>query len=212
MVETVKVAYDVAQRASSDPSFMHVLVADPVEAVRQFNKSLNVEEASEVAFKARQLISALPGSEIVNLVKEILRNATNAFRLTIRLSQVLFYIGIVILVGLLAFELIGRILGTTSWQDVATTGIIGAVGIGTIVSSFILRPLGNIQNSVGNLSQVEIGFLSFIDRRQIMLQTKVSGDIAETKQLSDEIGKAASAAAKLIEDYCEYRTTEGTKK
>ena len=212
MAEIAKIAFNVAQRASWDPDFMRILVQHPVEAVQKVEQGLKEDEAKEIAFKAAELISALPGSEIIKLVKELFVNATNAFKLTIRLSQILFYVGISILIGALAFEIVGRVLGNTSWQDVATTGVIGAVGIGSIVSSFILRPLENIQNSVGNLSQIQIGFLSFVDRRQVMLQTKTSGDITDMKQLSDEIGNAAFATMKLIEDYCEYGTTKSKKK
>lgn len=208
MAEKGRIAYKAAQRASWDSAFEHKLFQDPVEALQDIEPGLKEDDAKEIAPVAESLIPVLPERQIMKLVNQLFENATRAFHLTVNLSRVLFIAGISIVGAVLVFEIAGRVLGNTSWMNVATTGIIGAIGIGSIVSSFILRPLQNIQNSVGNLSQIQIGFLDFVDRRQILLQTKTSGNITDTKQLSDEIGKAASAAMKLIEDYCEYRTEE----
>ncbi|MFB0527789.1 MAG: hypothetical protein ACETVT_02805, partial [bacterium] len=86
-----------------------------------------------------------------------LNSATAGFRITLLLSQVLFYFGLALVGATFILEAVSRVGGLgVGWHNMATTGIIGAIGLGTIVSSFILRPLDKIQNSVGNLVQVEV--------------------------------------------------------
>ena len=202
MSENDKAIRSLAQKAAVDTKVFRALLNDPVATVKKKSPELSDDEAKEFAHKTLEVITTRPDIPIVGVFQQMISNATDAFRKTVFLNQVLFWAGIVLLAACFGFEIAGRVTGNDTWQNVATTGIIGAIGISTLISSFILRPLTAIQNSVGNLAQIEVAVLSFIERRRIIINMEPQ-NINEANQLSVELGTVVSQTMQLIQTYCE---------
>jgi len=211
MPENKRVIESLAQRAAWDPDFLRNLISKPVETVKNVRPRVTDADAQDIADKAIDTSSAIQGPDLVKLFKQLVSNATDVFKKTVFLNQFLFYTGIALLAVTFGFEIAGRVTGNISWQNIATTGIVGAIGIGAVISSFLLRPLDSIQNSVGNLAQIEVGFLSFIERSRKMANSGDPASISDAKQISKELGKAAKESMALIENYCEYRKNKAAK-
>lgn len=207
------IARQVAQQAQMDVGFLKQLMLEPVETVKKVRHEISDDDAREVAGRAAELISPVPGVEIRDLVEQMLNSATTGFRITLVLSQVLFYFGLALLGATFILEAVSRVTGLgIGWQNLAATGIIGAIGVGTIMSSFILRPLDKIQNSVGNLVQVQVAFVAYFDQLMLIMRHRRTRDLNQAIQASDKIAAAAESTMKLIEQYCEYRLRAPTTK
>lgn len=202
MSANVKAIRSLAQEAAVDTDLFRDLVKEPVKTVKNRHRTSSDEEAKDIANKALELIATVPDKDIIYFFKQMISNATDAYKKTVFLNEVVFWAGISLLAVTFGFEIAGRVMGNDTWQKVATTGIVGAIGIGTLISSFIMRPLTSIQNSVGHLAQIEVGFLSFIDRRS-EIAAIAPQNIDDAKQISDELSKAASETMELIQKYCE---------
>lgn len=205
MSENQKIIDELSEKATSDQVLLRGLVADPEATVKNAYSRLNLTDtqAKDIAKKVLEFVMTIPGTEITSIFRQMIHYSVKAFKRTSLLNQVVFWTGIILIAITLIFELSGRITGNETWQNVATTGIIGAIGVGTIVSSFIFRPLSAIQNSLGNLSQIEVAFLTFVDRRDVIIAIEKPRDIDAAMRISQEFKKIASETMELVQKYCE---------
>lgn len=206
MSEKAKNIRSLAQKAAVDTKVFRALLNDPVATVKKKSPELSDEEAKTIATTVlNKAVESKPKSQDEKMFKvfqDTIHDAKIAYTTTVVLNVIVFAVGILLLLSSFGFEIAGRVTGNTTWQNVATTGIIGAIGIGTVISIFILRPLTAIQNSVGNLAQIEVAFLSFMDRRNIITDLD-SQDINDANTISKALGTAASETIVLIDTYCE---------
>lgn len=200
----------VADRARTDESFRQRLAVEPEKAVREVVESLPSEQRSSVdekvisdtTEKVQALSKALPGfkeKEVSDLVFTTIEDARCSFNLSLRLTQVLFYAGLVMVVATFI---------TALFVDPAQLPVLifgGGSGILGVITALLINPIDRVQNAAGNLVQLEIAFLSYY--KQLSLLTLPSGHQSSeaTIQYAGEVRQAMTETVALIEAYCEYR-------
>jgi len=197
--------------------FAHQLLRDPDSALGEVLKEVTVEsgaglaseEARDVIAQAEEVIQLAPflkREEVTKIVKDLVEHTARAFTSTINHCRVLFWLGIavaLVVVGLEAYAIVGRV----KLESALAGGILGGgLGFGFIYTAFVQRPLEQMQNSAGNLAQIQMIFLGFLDQISILMAKGGSGRLKDTLKIIDRIGAAVEEATSRIERFCEYRT------
>ena len=205
---------EVAIRAKSDEAFRQRLSSTPEDAVREVYDSLPTEQRQltknkdeiikNTAEKAQVLSRVLPGIDkdrVENLVFQTIEDTRRSFTLSLQLTQILFYAGLVII----AVTFITVLLVDT--QELIALIFGGGTGVAAIVTSLLINPIDRVQNAAGNLVQIEIAFLSYYKQLSLLV-TPTNATIDDTIKYVKEVGKTMEKSLILIEKYCEYRTKE----
>jgi hypothetical protein len=167
------------------------------------------EEAREViaeAGEALQFTPFLKREEVTKIVKDLIEHTADAYTTTINHCRILFWLGLALTVavaGLEGFAILARV----RVESALAGGLLGGgLGFGFIYTALVRRPLEEMQNSVGNLAQIQIIFLGFLDQISILMANAESARLKDTLKVISRIGSAVEEAASRIERFCEYRT------
>ena len=179
----------VALRATSDEEFRQALMRDPERTIAHEAQQLNVTvEPSTVAQVAqiREILSpAVPGigqPRVVQLVFDTIEDMRKSFKLTLQLSQLLFYAG----VGLLVASFIVAV-----WKESQTivAAVFGAGGVASLISSTLMNPLDRIRDAGANLVQLQMVYLAYYKQLYMLgdaTDVPASGDASrDAKELRD---------------------------
>jgi hypothetical protein len=107
-----------------------------------------------------------PERQMQSIFTDLVKQAERGYRTTLTFSQMMFVIGVVIIIATFVIEVL-YLLGVfdMEWQAALTGGgVLGGLGLGSVVSIFIRTPQAQIQSAIGNLAQVEVAFLSYINQ------------------------------------------------
>ena len=196
----------VVAKAVLNPLFHQQFANQPIQAVlnvaKEENIDINEEEAKNVAEKTKGFVAPVVGIEISNLVKDITSNIKRGFESILEMSRVLFYLGVAIIIAAFILDIYG-VLTQTNWQVyVASSGVLGVLGLGTILTSFIKGSFEKIKNSVGDLVQINAIFFGYTDQLSIIMKESQEED-SEYGALVDKISSAVEDTVKNIQKYCE---------
>ena len=196
----------VVAKAVLNPLFHQQFANQPIQAVLNVAKEedidINEEEAKNVAEKTKGFVAPVVGIEISNLVKDITSNIKRGFESILEMSRVLFYLGVAIIIAAFILDIYG-VLTQTNWQVyVASSGVLGVLGLGTILTSFIKGSFEKIKNSVGDLVQINAIFFGYTDQLSIIMKESQEED-SEYGALVDKISSAVEDTVKNIQKYCE---------
>lgn len=211
MAGNAKIIEDLSNRAATDSDLLQNLVSDPVKTVQGIYPTVSEADAREISIKSVDKAHTIADPDMRKLFWQMINNSISAFKKTIVLNQVIFWTGIILLAVTFGFEIYGRVVGNETWQNVATTGVMGTIGVGTVVTSFIFKPVTAMLESAGQLSQIEIAFLSFIDKRDLLSNSPEPKTTDEAIKMSDAYQKAASDTMTLIKTYCENPESDSNK-
>ena len=204
------------QKACRNPLFAHHLLKDPNSALGEILKEVTPggsgglprEEEEKViaeAGEAIQLAPFLKREEMTKIVKDLIEYTASAFTITINHCRVLFWVGLALALGVAGLEGYA-ILGRIRVESALAGGLLGGgLGFGFIYTALVRRPLEEMQNSVGNLAQIQIIFLGFLDQVTILMANAESARLKDALKVISRIGSAVEEAASRIERYCEYR-------
>lgn len=200
----------VSDKAAIDAQFRSLLAADPAKAIAQEAGQLQdpsgrpvqvdtgVVEA--VAEKARAAYSAIvPGVEsqrVEELIFGTIEDIRLSFKLTLTLSQRLFYSGL----AMMAVAFIAALAG----GDKAMSLLFGAGGIGSVlVSSLLMNPLDRVRNAAGDLVQLQMAYLAYY--KQLALLGGGSDPLSRQDAISQarEIDRAAVSLMAAVQTYVE---------
>ena len=196
----------VVAKAVLNPLLHQQFANQPIQAVlnvaKEENIDINEEEAKNVAEKTKGFVAPVVGIEISNLVKDITSNIKRGFESILEMSRVLFYLGVAIIIAAFILDIYG-VLTQTNWQVyVASSGVLGVLGLGTILTSFIKGSFEKIKNSVGDLVQINAIFFGYTDQLSIIMKESQEED-SEYGALVDKISSAVEDTVKNIQKYCE---------
>ena len=196
----------VVAKAVLNPLFHQQFANQPIQAVLNVAKEedidINEEEAKNVAEKTKGFVAPVVGIEISNLVKDITSNIKRGFESILEMSRVLFYLGVAIIIAAFILDIYG-VLTQTNWQVyVASSGVLGVLGLGTILTSFIKGSFEKIKNSVGDLVKINAIFFGYTDQLSIIMKESQEED-SEYGALVDKISSAVEDTVKNIQKYCE---------
>jgi hypothetical protein len=146
-----------------------------------------------------------PEIQMQSVFADLVQQAQKGFRATLTMSQVTFALGILVVAVTFVVEvayLLDLFPGVVWQQALAGGGVLGGLGIGTIVSVFVRGPSRQIQNAIGDLAQVEIAFLSFIDQTR-GLDISSAKSVEETERLITLVSKLRRETMADIQKYLE---------
>ena len=152
----------LTEKADLDPAFRRDLAKDPVRVVQQEAEGLGITKRPEVVKDVAEKASAkyshyLPEVDpkrVEDLIFGTIEDIRRSFNLTLLLSQVLFYSGLVMV--LVAF--VTGILG----GDKLLAAVLGAGGIlSSLLSTTVISPLNRLRDAAGNLVQFQMAYLAY---------------------------------------------------
>jgi hypothetical protein len=207
---------EVAQQARTDASFRQRLAKEPEQAIQEIaaklpeadRKVIGEKQVARVAEVVRagssSVLPEIDVEKVQDLVFGTIGDARHSFKLSLRLTQVLFYSGLV----MVAVAFIVMVLYQT---DKVPSLIFGAVGVSGVVTSLVLNPLDRVQNAAGNLIQLEIAFLSYYKVLYLFNRPPRELSVKDAIKVSREIQTISEDVVASIEKYCEYRDDKSSK-
>jgi hypothetical protein len=187
-----------------NPGHPNNWVSAPVEAVRSVLAKKNIKWSDENIMIIGAMLVHPSNDRIIKLVRNIfeaevlIRDAREqvnpAYRSTLIMHNVTFYLGIVLILSAVYSAYMGSEF---------LSAIFGSIGIATIISLFLKDPVKGLHQSIGNLIQLEIIFNSYA--RQLGYW-KVYENIDNKKthyELINEIELCTKRTVYLIQEYCE---------
>jgi hypothetical protein len=194
------------EKAKTDAEFRKDLRADPARVVRQVAHDLGGAVADvvnrdpglvkEVAEKAKELSAFIPLSleRVENLVFETIGDIRRSFRLTLLLSQVLFYAGLVMVC--LAF-----LMGLNG-KDQLLSAILGTGGIlSSLLSTTVTSPMDRVRNAAGNLIQLQIAYLAYYKQLYLLGADAKSLTHEDAFAFARQISECAKALMGFVQLY-----------
>jgi hypothetical protein len=145
-----------------------------------------------------------PETQMNGLFADLVRQANSGYRTTVVMSRTIFAMGVVIVSLTFAIE-VAYLMGLIhmDWQAALTGGgVLGGLGIGSIVTIFIRGPQTQIQNALGNLAQIEVAFLSFLSQSR-GFDWSLATTLDENERLQNLISKLRRETMQDIQTYLE---------
>lgn len=125
----------------------------------------------------------------------------SAYKISLSMSIVIFIIGV-------SFLAIAAVQSFVNPQDVASTSIIGGIGIVQIVALFYRNPLMHIARAVSNAQQAKIAVMSYLIGVSLINQ-QVGIEKPSSEQM-DELIKLTETALGQLQKYTEKDNEKGT--
>jgi hypothetical protein len=201
-----KVKELVVAQAYLNPLFHQQFAQQPIDAVLNTAKTEHLtigrEEAETIAKDARTVIAPFIGVEAKNLVQDITNKITQGFNSILNMSQILFYVGLAIIFIAFLLDIYGVLRGVNWQQYIASSGVLGAIGLGSIYTSFVKGSFEKVRNSVGDLVQINVIFFAYADQLSLLMRESQDED-ADILEIIEQIGKVEVQTIKNIQNYCE---------
>jgi hypothetical protein len=146
-----------------------------------------------------------PEIQMQNVFTDLVQQAEAAYRTTLGMSRAVFALGILIVAVTFVVEvayILNLIPGAHWEQALAGGGILGGLGVGSIVTVFVRGPSRQVENAIGDLAQIEIAFLSFIDQTR-GLDFSLAKTLDDNERLVNLISKLRREAMDDIQTYLE---------
>lgn len=158
----------ITEKAKVDAQYRDLLTSDPKSAVEQEARSLQDASGKKVTVKAgvveaiqkkaiETYSTAVPEVEakkVEQLIFGTIEDIRRSFRVTLLLSQVLFYAGLVMVVAAFVVGLLGG--------EKMLTLLFGAGGIaGVLISSLVTGPMNRVQTAASDLVQLQMAYLAY---------------------------------------------------
>jgi len=195
----------ISEKAVSNEDFRKQLTENPEKMILQEAGSLtdlagdqikvNKDIVDNLAEKARKTYSlVLPEigqQKVEDLIFGTIEDMRNSFKLTLRLSQVLFYSGLSMVIVTFIAALAG---GKES-----IILLFGAGGIASmLLSSLVVSPLNRVQNAADELVKLQMAYLAYY--KQLYLLGKESKLLQKDDAIeyAREIGRAAKSIISLL--------------
>ena len=146
------------------------------------------------AFTAQSVVQKQRAEERINQSIQALKHA---FRLTLVMHNVMFYLGITLII-------IGAFAGLTGR---AISGLVlGGAGLTDLIFFLLREPIEGTHESVGNLMQLRASYNSYfvqLEQWGLVYDYQTDEESVQTKQnVSELIHKYTEATLKLIQQYC----------
>jgi len=119
------------------------------------------------------------------------------------MSKILFYLGVAIIIIAVGLDIAGVIYKINWQQFIASSGVLGGIGIVAVFSSFVKGSFEKIKNSVGDLVQIQVVFFGYYDQLSILMQQRAGADFETAAKITDKISSSMNSALEGIQKYCE---------
>jgi len=154
-----------------------------------------IAEQAEETFSS--VVPEIAAKRVEQLIFGTIEDIRTSFKITLLLSQVLFYSGLLMTIAAFVAGLSGG--------EKMTALLFGAGGVGSmLISSLVLSPLDRVQNAAGNLVQLQMAYLAYY--KQLYLLGGTGGkSLAKDDAVgyAREIDRAAISLISSVQTYIE---------
>lgn len=205
------VATQVIGKMLVDHEFLAVFKNDPMAAVigvsKNIGKELEQSEIKEIESTVEKVpVPFMTDSQMNYLVDNITKRTDDGYKKVLQMSNVLFIIGIVIIVSTFILDVYG-IIYQVNWQTLlASSGVLGGIGILTIYESTNKLP-ERVKNSVADLVQIKLSSLGYWHQLSILMKIEIN-NADEAIKIMEKINTATEGTMKNIQTYCETSTQQ----
>ena len=207
---------------------LQIMKADGIQAdARDFLEAVNVnwiidrlEEMPGTVQYSRITSRALPqqefdlGTELQKRLREVIEQIDKGYRRVMDMYTVAFYLGIFLVLMSVFSSLFLR-------QDMSTL-ILGGLGMADIIAALIFQPARDLQNSRGNLAQLQAAFFNWINdvynwnRYLIHVDDEAASSerapvFERVREVSDILVHNTERMMRLVEYYCEMYASPQSK-
>jgi hypothetical protein len=222
-------ALEIIRRMQDDNAFASrfakMVEMEKSEEMIPFLKGQGISADSkdcQLALDANWILNNLPASapiasanEIFDLklklqqgLARVVQQIDRGYERAMTMYTVAFYVGIVMVLASIFAALIG--------SSVKSAAVLGGLGMADILASLIFRPAQDVQNSRGNLAQLQAAFFSWVNDvynwnaylgmiNQDADARKVTPEFSRLQEVSDTQMRNIERMMGLIEAYCETR-------
>lgn len=152
--------------------------------------------------------------EFRNGLVDVVRQIEAGYSRVMLMYTVAFYLGI---------ALIGLAVLTSLWlKDNGVALIFGGLGMADVVTAFIFRPAQELQNSRGNLTQLQAAFFNwandvrnwnaYLERLDISVQRGDKPPFEEFERVSKRVLANTAEMMRLVDLYCEMHPKTATER
>ncbi len=198
----------ISDKAAMDEGYRKQLVANPEAVVSReagalaggASDAVSKDTVEKLAEKARKTFSSvvpqIAQDRVENLIFGTIEDMRTSFKLTLRLSQVLFYAGLAMVAASFVFALLRG--------ERMITLLFSAGGLASILlSSLVLSPLNRVQDAAGDLVQLQMAYLAYY--KQLYLLGSGSDPLpkADAIEFAREIDRAAISLIMSVQNQVE---------
>lgn len=209
-------AYDILQRTFSDSALVADLNRDPENTLSQLgvtdaNERVNLTRMFQLmmagsatqALTAKELEKQQKGTldvatEMKQGLKRTLDQIDKAYRSTMLMYQISFYLGVVLIIVAVGVALMGR--------DALLPAVFGGLGMADILAFFLLKPQERLQASRASLAQVQTAlynwYIDSVNLNTLMSQHHMNGDLPGAAALSETLFSHTDKTLEMLQKYC----------
>jgi len=197
----------VISNIEKDANFRNKYKDNPKEMIKNLSvevlkKELKSEDIEKVENDVKFAWPApyLTDEELKTMLGDILNKIKRDIDDAIYMEKVLFWFGIIIIAAVFILDIVGIIL-ERNWQAyVATSGVIGTIGIGAIWQS-THQQSSKVKDFGVDFVQLNLTLIGYLNQ-QSALMGELEKNPSEGINISKLIKDATADTIKLIQDYC----------
>jgi hypothetical protein len=210
----------IVQRLQRDKQFREkVLGSKTEEEIREILQNL---EENGIQAKEEDLLQAIDTDSIMDQLKKaekydlgielqkglgsVVQQIDEGYSQVMKMYIIAFYLGVTMVLV--------SVLTSLIWHENTAALILGGLGMADVITSLIFRPAQELQNSRGNLAQLQAAFFNWINdvynwTRYLQLVeneatlNKPSPAFNKMREVSDMLVHNTERMMELVECYCE---------
>lgn len=186
-----------------DHPYSFLFLKEPYDAVRQVVKQENLNwSESQIKFLGMLVAddNTKPEAEALKEMKkaeeiiiDVMNSSRFAYRMTLYLHNVTFYLGIAIIILAVYASMVGL--------DIFSL-VFGVVGFSTIAALFLRKPVLGVHRSIGTAIQLEIIYSNFIKQLGFWGSYVFAIDDDKKIKVLEEIREGTRKNIELVRKYC----------
>ena len=200
----------VSDKAASDEQFRQQLAKNPEAVISReagaiastTGAQVSQNTVEQLAEKARKTYSTvvpqIAQDRVEDLIFGTIDDMRTSFKLTLRLSQVLFYSGLAMVAAAFVYALVGG-------KETITLlfGVGGLVSV--LLSSLVLSPLNRVQDAAGDLVQLQMAYLAYYKQLYLLGGGADPLPKADAIEFAREIDRAAISLISSVQNHIERK-------
>jgi hypothetical protein len=208
--------YDIIRRSLVDGQLVEALRTDPQGTLGKFGISEPIEVrdfmaifglmfsgASQQSTLGQKLQEQFFGTlevakEMKEGLKRTLEQIDRAYRATMLMYQISFYLGVLLIVVAAGFALLGR--------APLLPAVFGTLGTADILAFFLLKPQERLQASRSSLAQVQAAmynwFMDSVNLNTLMSKLDQKGDLGGAAAVSESLMQHTDKTLEMLQKYC----------
>lgn len=191
-------------RSNPESTLLNLGINDPLER-RDCLQILSLMEAgaTQQNLLAQKMQEQFFGTlevakEMKEGLKRTLEQIDSAYRSTMLMYQVSFYLGVLLVIAAVVVAFMGR--------EALLSSVFGALGMIDLLAFFLLKPQERLQSSRASLAQVQAAlynwFMDSVNLNTMMNKYDQLGDLASVAGVSESLMNHTDKTLEMLQKYC----------